>query len=119
MKEGIHPTYNAVTVACACGNSFVTRSTATKIHLEICSNCHPFYTGKQRLVDTAGRVERFEKRYASTGGKTVVRKPTAKKSPPPAAKKAAKVLRNAPKTAAAKPGKAPVRAKTPAKVGGK
>jgi large subunit ribosomal protein L31 len=63
MKEGIHPKYDEVTVKCACGNSFQTRSTRTEISTEICSACHPFFTGKQKLVDTAGRVERFRKKY--------------------------------------------------------
>ncbi len=64
MKPDIHPEYNEITVRCVCGNTFTTRSTAPKIELEICSECHPFYTGKQKLVDTAGRVERFRRRYA-------------------------------------------------------
>lgn len=64
MKPDIHPTYQTATVHCACGNTFETRSTARDIHVEICSACHPFYTGKQKLVDTAGRVERFRQRYA-------------------------------------------------------
>ena len=63
MKEGIHPNYNVVTVGCACGNKFETRSTKTDIRLELCSACHPFFTGKQKLIDTAGRIERFQKRY--------------------------------------------------------
>jgi large subunit ribosomal protein L31 len=63
MKKGIHPKYDFVTVTCACGNTFQTRSTIGKIETEICSACHPFYTGKQKLVDTAGRVERFKKKY--------------------------------------------------------
>lgn len=63
MKEGIHPKYDEVTVKCACGNSFQTRSTRTEISTEICSACHPFFTGKQKLMDTAGRVERFRKKY--------------------------------------------------------
>ena len=63
MKEGIHPKYQKCTVICACGNTFETRSTAPTLHLDVCSNCHPFYTGKQRLVDAAGRVERFRRRY--------------------------------------------------------
>ncbi|HYC55452.1 MAG TPA: 50S ribosomal protein L31 [Candidatus Binatia bacterium] len=66
MKAGIHPEYKEVEVVCACGNSFRTRSTAPKIHVEICSNCHPFYTGTQKLMDTAGRVERFRQRYGNT-----------------------------------------------------
>ena len=63
MKEGIHPKYVEVTVKCHCGNIFQTRSTNPEISTEICSACHPFFTGKQKLVDTAGRVERFKKRY--------------------------------------------------------
>ncbi|MCA1624661.1 MAG: 50S ribosomal protein L31 [Acidobacteria bacterium] len=64
MKPEIHPDYNEITVACACGNSFKTRSTqGEKLHIEICSECHPFFTGKQKLVDTAGRVDRFNRRY--------------------------------------------------------
>ncbi|HIJ19758.1 MAG TPA: 50S ribosomal protein L31 [Deltaproteobacteria bacterium] len=64
MKEGIHPEYHRTTVKCACGNEFETGSTIKEINIEICSNCHPFYTGKQKLVDSAGRVERFRKKYA-------------------------------------------------------
>jgi len=75
MKAGIHPVYSNAKVVCACGTTFETRSTKELIKVEICSGCHPFYTGQQRLVDTAGRVERFKKRFESTGGKTVVRKP--------------------------------------------
>jgi large subunit ribosomal protein L31 len=64
MKQGIHPDYQIATVHCACGNTFRTRSTRSELRVEICSNCHPFYTGKQKLVDTGGRVERFQRRYA-------------------------------------------------------
>ena len=64
MKQGIHPEYNEIKVHCACGHEFTTRSTRKDdLHVEICSECHPFFTGKQKLVDTAGRVERFQKRY--------------------------------------------------------
>ncbi len=63
MKDGIHPKYEPTTIRCACGNVIETRSTAKDIKVEICSSCHPFFTGKQKLVDTAGRVERFKKRY--------------------------------------------------------
>lgn len=63
MKAGIHPNYDDVTVHCACGASWTTRSTKKEMHVEICSSCHPFFTGKQKLVDTAGRVERFQKKY--------------------------------------------------------
>ncbi|MCM0081200.1 50S ribosomal protein L31 [Geomonas sp. Red32] len=63
MKAEIHPKYNDITVKCLCGNQFQTRSTKPEINTEVCSQCHPFYTGKQKLMDTAGRVERFRKRY--------------------------------------------------------
>ena len=64
MKANIHPNYVDAVVKCACGETFKTRSTKPEIHLEICSKCHPFFTGKQKLVDTAGRVERFQRKYA-------------------------------------------------------
>ncbi|MCH7580882.1 MAG: 50S ribosomal protein L31 [Chloroflexi bacterium] len=63
MKTGIHPDYVECRVHCACGNSFQTRATTPDIHVEVCSACHPYFTGEQRIVDTAGRVERFRKRY--------------------------------------------------------
>ena len=63
MKQGIHPNYVDCTITCACGNVIKTRSTRPEIHVEVCSKCHPFYTGKQKLVDTGGRVERFNKRF--------------------------------------------------------
>ena len=65
MKAGIHPEYHEVTVTCACGNTFQTRSTKERLHLEICSACHPFFTGQRKLIDSAGRVERFERKYSS------------------------------------------------------
>lgn len=71
MQLGIHPNYVVSTITCACGYSFQTRSVRPSIHLEICSNCHPFFTGKQKLVDSAGRVERFTRRFEKTKGKTV------------------------------------------------
>ncbi len=64
MKPEIHPDYQTSNVHCACGNEFTTRSTLAEIRVEICSACHPFYTGKQKLVDAAGKVERFRRRYA-------------------------------------------------------
>ena len=64
MKADIHPKYEVATVHCACGNTFETRSTQSDIHVEVCSACHPYFTGKQKLMDTAGRVERFRQRYA-------------------------------------------------------
>ncbi len=74
MKPGIHPDYRKAVVTCICGNTFETRSTVGNIHVEICSNCHPYYTGKQKLVDSAGRVERFNKKY---GKKAATAAPTA------------------------------------------
>ena len=65
MKQGIHPNYVDCTITCACGNH--TRDTKPEIHVEVCSKCHPFYTGKQKLVDTGGRVERFKRRFAKSG----------------------------------------------------
>ncbi len=68
-KAGIHPHYAEATVTCSCGNTFVTRSTKNELHAELCNACHPFYTGKQKLVDTGGRVERFQRRYGRQGSK--------------------------------------------------
>jgi large subunit ribosomal protein L31 len=64
LKQGIHPEYREIEVACACGETFKTRSTKEKMHVDICSSCHPFFSGKQKLVDTEGRVEKFKKKYA-------------------------------------------------------
>jgi large subunit ribosomal protein L31 len=73
VKPDLHPQYKKLTAVCACGNSFETRSTASSIHVEVCAQCHPYFTGKQRLVDTAGRVDRFRRKYqtepAATGSK--------------------------------------------------
>jgi large subunit ribosomal protein L31 len=67
MKPDIHPAYGEIKVTCSCGNTFTTRSTAGRdLHLEVCSSCHPFYTGKQKLVDTAGRVDKFRQKYGMT-----------------------------------------------------
>jgi large subunit ribosomal protein L31 len=77
VKEGIHPKYNEVEVRCACGNTFKTRSTKPELHLEICSACHPFFTGRQKLIDTEGRVERFTKKY---GAQTSEQRKTAAKA---------------------------------------
>jgi large subunit ribosomal protein L31 len=82
MKAAIHPAYNEIRVMCACGNSFSTRSTHKgDIHVEICSSCHPFFTGKQKLMDTAGRVERFRRKYAKSDAAKAeaTRSETAKK----------------------------------------
>ena len=85
MKTAIHPQYSEIQVTCSCGNTFTTRSTVQKpLHVEVCSACHPFYTGKQKIVDTAGRVEKFRQRYAAKPPVT----PAAKPAPAPAAKSA-------------------------------
>ena len=102
MKPGIHPKYHDVEARCACGNTFKTRSTKPELHLEICNNCHPFFTGRQKLIDTEGRVERFTKRFGAqsteatkaraTAAKTAKATKVAKAAPAPkkTAKKAAK-----------------------------
>jgi large subunit ribosomal protein L31 len=70
MKAGIHPDYKEITVTCTCGNTFPTRSTIGQdLQVEVCSNCHPFYTGKQKIVDTGGRVDKFRKKYATAAAK--------------------------------------------------
>jgi len=70
MKPSIHPEYTEIKVSCSCGNTFQTRSTLGQdLSLEVCSNCHPFYTGKQKIVDTAGRVDKFRKKYASAAAR--------------------------------------------------
>jgi len=66
MKKDIHPEYVEATVTCACGKSFITRSTSKEIRIEICSKCHPFFTGKQKFIDSAGRVDKFRKRYGDS-----------------------------------------------------
>jgi len=71
LRTGIHPNYTLTTIHCACGYSFQSRSTKPNLKLDICSHCHPFFTGKQKLVDSAGRVERFSRRFQTTKGKTV------------------------------------------------
>ena len=76
MKEGIHPKYHVVEARCACGATWTTRSTKQELHLEICNNCHPFFTGRQKLIDTEGRVERFTKRFGAQS--TAIRKEATK-----------------------------------------
>ncbi len=76
MKEGIHPNYGPSVVQCACGNMIETRGTKARVSVDICSSCHPFYTGQQKLVDTAGRIDRFQKKYA---GKVTSGKKSSKK----------------------------------------
>jgi large subunit ribosomal protein L31 len=77
VREGIHPKYHDVEARCACGAKWTTRSTKPELHLEICSNCHPFFTGKQKLLDTEGRVERFTKKF---GAQTAEQRKTAAKA---------------------------------------
>ena len=73
MKKDLHPQYfTNAKVVCACGNTFITGSTKQELHVEICSNCHPFYTGKQKLIDTAGRVDRFKQKYGNKKGEAAV-----------------------------------------------
>jgi len=116
MKEGIHPNYVEATVSCACGNNFKTSSTKALIKLDICAKCHPFFTGQQKLIDSAGRVERFEKRFAKTAGETL--KKTAAAAASKAAKgqkiesaalksKRIKILSSAPIKIPVKPGRGP------------
>lgn len=78
MREGIHPQYKEIEAGCACGNKFMTRSTADVLHVDICSACHPYYTGKQKFVDTAGRVEKFQKRFGGNYFSSPAKKAGAK-----------------------------------------
>ena len=101
MKEAIHPDYKASKIVCNCGAVIETRSTRGDFHVEICSSCHPFFTGKQKLMDTAGRIEKFKTRYAATAG-APAKEEAKKAAPAPAPKKAAP----APENRAAKRAKA-------------
>ena len=85
MREGIHPKYHTVDVRCACGATWKTRSTKPELHLEICSSCHPFFTGKQKLLDTEGRVERFTKKYGAQTSESRKKAAAATKAKKPAA----------------------------------
>jgi len=90
MKAGIHPEYKEITVTCSCGNKFQTRSTIGQdLQVEVCSNCHPFYTGKQKIVDTGGRVDKLRKKYATAAAKAAP-KPEPKPEPKAAPKAASK-----------------------------
>lgn len=80
MKTGIHPEYTPARITCACGRVTETSATVEELHVEICSHCHPFYTGKQKLIDTAGRVERFRRKYADPGDDAAAKKATAEAS---------------------------------------
>ncbi len=102
MKQGIHPEYKPAKVICACGNVIETRSTRGDFHIEICSNCHPFFTGKQKVLDTAGRIERFKTRYASAP-KAEPKKPAPAPAPPKAEAKAESRAERRAKVAAGKP----------------
>jgi large subunit ribosomal protein L31 len=87
MKPEIHPKYSEIKIICSCGNEITTRSTlAEDIHIEVCSSCHPFYTGKQKIVDTGGRVDKFRKRYTKAAAE---KQPAAEKKPAPEKKPAA------------------------------
>jgi large subunit ribosomal protein L31 len=93
MRENIHPAYPTAKVHCACGATWETRSTHGDLHLDICSNCHPFFTGKQKLIDTQGRIDRFKKKYANAPAtppkkKAVAKKETAKADKPKKKKEA-------------------------------
>lgn len=82
MKKGIHPEYHEVAVTCGCGETFKTRSTRERLAVEICSKCHPFYTGNQKLMDTAGRIEKFQRRYGWSGEKAAAAAGAAKEAVP-------------------------------------
>ncbi len=124
MKEGIHPEYKPAKVVCACGNVVETRSTRGDFHVEICSQCHPFFTGKQKILDTAGRIERFRTRYAGSPAKPETKKAAPAPAPSPAPKKAeakenraakrAKSGKSKPKTEAAAPAEAAAAEAAPA-----
>ena len=105
MKDKIHPNYQEILVTCACGNQFKTKSTKKDLRLDICSACHPFYTGKRKLLDTEGRVERFEKKYANAAQKTQEHAARKKAKPAARSKPAATVkLPPGPKPPAPAPG---------------
>jgi large subunit ribosomal protein L31 len=108
MKEGIHPNYKAAKVVCACGNVIETRSTRGDFHVEICAACHPFFTGKQKIMDTAGRIEKFKTRYGNASSATLTAAVDPKKAAPaaaPAKKAAAGAENRAAKRAKATAGK--------------
>ncbi|MDP6553594.1 MAG: 50S ribosomal protein L31 [Pirellulaceae bacterium] len=84
MKDGIHPEYQETKVTCGCGNSFVTRSTRPELRIDICNQCHPFFTGKLKYVDTAGRIEKFQSKFAA-GSYASLQEKKKKKAPKPAA----------------------------------
>jgi len=101
MRENIHPAYPTAKVHCACGATWETRSTHGDLHLDICSNCHPFFTGKQKLLDTQGRIDRFRKKYANAPAAPEKKKAAPKKEAAPKAPKEKKAKKE-PKEPAAK-----------------
>ncbi len=111
MKEAIHPTYRAAKIICNCGNVIETRSTRGDFHIEICASCHPFFTGKQKIMDTAGRIEKFKTRYGSTQAQPAKKEEPAKAAAPAAKKEAPKENRAAKR---AKSGKTKPQASAPA-----
>ncbi len=117
MKEAIHPDYKPAKVVCACGNVIDTRSVRGDFHIEICSACHPFFTGKQKIMDTAGRIEKFKTRYAATPAKAEAAAKPAPAAPKKAAAEAPKENRAAKRAKAGKSTAkeaAPVEAAAPA-----
>jgi large subunit ribosomal protein L31 len=104
MKEGLHPSYKPTKIVCACGNVIETRSTRGDFHVEICANCHPFFTGKQKIMDTAGRIEKFKNRYGAASSEQPAPKKVEAAAPAPAKKTAASENRAA-KRAKANAGK--------------
>ena len=120
MKKGIHPEYVECKVTCGCGNSFMTRATVKALAVEVCSSCHPFYTGQQRFVDTAGRVEKFQKKYQWNAKQAVTAAEAQRKKKPPARKPPQAVKAKAKKPASPSTGpKASKPAAGPAKPAGK
>jgi large subunit ribosomal protein L31 len=116
MREGIHPEYKPAKVVCACGNVVETRSTRGDFHIEICAQCHPFFTGKQKIMDTAGRIEKFKTRYAAqpaAPAKQATAAPAAKKAEAPKENRAAKRAKTG-KTKAKTEAAAPAESAAPA-----
>jgi large subunit ribosomal protein L31 len=113
MKEAIHPDYKPAKVVCACGNVIETRSTRGDFHIEICALCHPFFTGKQKIMDTAGRIEKFKTRYAATPAAPAKAEPK-KAAPAPAAAKKAEAPKENRAAKRAKAGKSKPKAEAPA-----
>ena len=111
MKEAIHPDYKAAKILCNCGNVIETRSTRGDFHIEICANCHPFFTGKQKIMDTAGRIEKFKTRYGSASSAQPVKEEPKKAAAPVAKKEAPKENRAAKR---AKSGKTKAQSGAPA-----